>query len=64
MVSEASLLRLFARCPVWLWPVLALSLVSLREQVRLLAELGATGVDLRLTPWGRAHVANAWWPDG
>jgi len=64
MVSEASLLRLFARCPVWLWPVLALSLVSLHEQVRLLAELGATGVDLRLTPWGRAYVANAWWPDG
>ncbi|MEL6387829.1 MAG: hypothetical protein AAFR00_10800 [Pseudomonadota bacterium] len=64
MVSEASLLRLFARCPVWLWPVLALSLVSLREQVRLLAELGATGVDLHVTPWGRAHVANAWWLDG
>jgi len=62
MLCATTLDRLLARCPPWLWPVLFLSLVSLREQVRLLAALGASGWEIRLTWYGRAHIAHVWWP--
>ncbi|MEL6386875.1 MAG: hypothetical protein AAFR00_05955 [Pseudomonadota bacterium] len=63
MSADANTCRLYALCPLWLWPVLAISLVALRESVRLLEALGCTGVEIRLTPWGRAYVARAHWPD-
>jgi len=49
MVSDSTIEALFARCPPWLWPVLAVSLVALRETVRRLEAAGAAGWEIRLT---------------
>ncbi|MEM7767693.1 MAG: hypothetical protein AAF253_09425 [Pseudomonadota bacterium] len=62
MLSEPLLRRLFAVCPLWLWPVLAFSLVALRERVQRLEAQGATGITIRLSRWGQAYVAHAHLP--
>lgn len=63
MQPDASTSRLFALCPPWLWPVLAISLVALRARLCQLEALGAAGWEIRLSGWGRAYVSRVWWPD-
>lgn len=62
MVTDDTRLRLFALCPMWLWPVLAISLVALGERLRRLRARGAAGWEIRLTGWGRAVIARVYWP--
>lgn len=64
MQSDHSFSRLFALCPLWLWPVLAVSLVGLGEQIRRLEARGAIGLEIRLSRWGQAYVARTHWATG
>jgi len=63
MLPDATSARLFAQCPLWLWPVLALSLCALALEMRRLEARGCLGVEIRLTAWGVARISKAWWPD-
>jgi len=55
MFSMPACSRLFADCPMWLWPVLAWSLLGLGEEIARL-EADGTWFEIRLSAWGRAYI--------
>lgn len=59
MLRDPAFSRLFAECPVWLWPILAWSLLGIAEEVARLEAEGDTWFELRLTDWGWAYIVRA-----
>lgn len=58
MFSVPACSRLFADCPMWLWPVLAWSLLRLGEEIARL-DADGTWFEIRLSAWGWAYIHRA-----